>query len=163
MAEQIITKEYLNELFEYRDGELYWKIPTKGHSVGMLAGSVNKLKYRAIKINSKLYKAHRLIYLMFNGELPKMIDHIDNNPSNNRIENLRPANTSLNRQNAKINKNNTSGVKGVSWDSQAGRWKARIWSNKKTHTIGLFNTIAEAEKVVKSARERLHMDFARHS
>jgi len=163
MAEQIITKEYLNQVFEYRDGLLYWKVSTKGHFAGMLAGSVDKLGYRTIKINSKIYKAHRLIYLMFNNNLPEMIDHIDGNPSNNKIENLRPANRSLNRQNAKINKNNTSGIKGVSWDSQAGRWKARIWSNKKTHTIGLFNTIAEAEKVVKFAREQIHMEFARHS
>ena len=163
MAEQIITKEYLNELFEYRDGDLYWKKPTRGHSVGMLAGSINKLGYRSIKINSKLYKAHRLIYLMFNDNLPEIIDHIDRNPSNNRIENLRLANKSLNRQNAKINKNNKSGVKGVGWDTQSGYWKARISINKKTHTIGFFKTIAEAEKVVKLARERLHLDFARHS
>jgi hypothetical protein len=51
----------------------------------------------------------------------------------------------------------------VSWDGQAGKWKARCWVNKRLHTLGLFNSVAEAAIVVKSERERLHGEFARHS
>ena len=119
MAEQIITKEYLHELFEYKDGELYWKIT---HRAGQLAGS-SYSGYRCIKVNGKLYKAHRLIYLMHHGELPQFLDHIDGNPLNNQLSNLRPANKSQNGFNRKMNSNSTSGHKGVSWDKQSRKWK----------------------------------------
>jgi hypothetical protein len=157
-----LTKDLLNEVFDYNGETLYWKISTKGHRVGQEAGSVAS-GYYCVKFNNKLYKAHRLIYLMVHGVLPDLIDHVDGNPLNNKIENLRAATKAENGFNRKINKNSSTGVKGVSWDGQSKKYKARCWVNKKVHTLGLFNTIEEAAIVVKSARERLHGEFARHS
>ena len=156
-----IDFKVLHDLFEYRDGVLYWKVATRGHKVGQIAGSTAS-RYCCIKYQGKLYKAHRLIYLMMHGELPQFIDHIDNNPLNNKIENLRPTTKAQNGFNRKINSNNSSGYKGVGWDKQAKKWKARCWVNKKTHNIGFFDTIEEAADAIKSARIELHGDYARH-
>lgn len=156
-----LTRDLLNEVFEYNGEILYWKISTNGHKVGQIAGSTYS-GYCCVKFNGKLYKAHRLIYLMVYGELPEFIDHIDGNSLNNKIDNLRPATKAENGFNRKINSNNTSGHKGVGWDKQSGKWKARCWVNKKMHTIGLFATIEEAADAIKSARIKLHGDYARH-
>ena len=156
-----LTRELLNEVFFYDGERLFWKMPTRGHSVGQVAGSTYS-GYCCIKYKNKLYKAHRLIYLMVHGELPEFIDHIDGNPLNNRIDNLRPATKAENGFNRKINSNNTSGHKGVGWDKQAKKWKARCWENKKMHTIGFFDTIEQAADAIKSARIKLHGDYARH-
>lgn len=85
-----LTQECVRSLFDYRDGELYWKVSRgNGMKIGDLAGTVRTDGYRSIQINGKLYLAHRLIFLYHYGYIPKEIDHIDSNPSNNNISNLR--------------------------------------------------------------------------
>ena len=156
-----LTADLLKEVFEYDGKDLFWKIPTKGHKIGQKAGSTYS-GYCCIKFNGKLYKAHRLIYLMNHGELPQFIDHIDGNPLNNKIENLRPANKRENGYNRKLNANNTTGVKGVTYDIATQKYRARVWANKKVHSLGFFDTIENAKKAVESCREQLHGEFARH-
>lgn len=165
MAEQIITKEYLNELFEYRDGELYWKFrKSPSVKINKPLGYVSKYdRYSKVTIDRKSYKLHRIIFLFHKGYLPDYIDHINGNTLDNRIENLRETTYFGNTQNAKIRKDSSSSVKGVYFHKITKKWSASCQSNKKRYYLGLFDTIEEAEKVVKSARERLHMDFARHS
>ena len=155
-----LTKDLLNEVFDYNGKTLYWKISTRGHRVGQEAGSITS-GYYYVKFNNKLYKAHRLIYLMVHGVLPDLIDHIDGNPLNNAIENLRPATKSQNGFNRKLNSNSSTGVKGVGWDKQSGKYKARCWVQKKMHTIGFLDSIEEAADALKSARTQLHGEYAR--
>jgi len=158
-----LTQDLLNELFEYRDGVLYWKVAKSNNvKVGDVAGSLNGRGYLYTRINSKKYLTHRIIFLMHHGYLPYCLDHIDGNKINNRIENLRPATTSENCRNSRIGKNNTSGFKGVSWYAPCKKWKARLMINKKEKYIGLFKTLEEAVEAVKKAREELHGEFARH-
>ena len=164
MAEQIITKEYLNELFEYRDGQLYWKFK-KSPSVNInkpLGYVANKDRYSKVTINRKSYKLHRIIFLFHKGYLPDYIDHINGNSFDNRIENLRETTYSGNNQNAKTRKDSSSNVKGVYFHKLTNKWTASCQSNKKRYYLGLFDTIEEAEKVVKCARNDLHGEFARH-
>ena len=59
---------------------------------------------------------------MFNDYIPNIVDHIDGNSSNNCIENLRDANKAQNGWNSKLNKNNSSGIRGVSWNKQTKKW-----------------------------------------
>jgi hypothetical protein len=97
----------------------------------------------------KSFLIHRLVAIAFipNPENKEMVDHHDNNPSNNSLKNLRWATCSENMRNQQITSNNTSGVKGVSWNKQCSKWQARIKFDGKQIHLGLFSTIEEASLV----------------
>jgi len=105
----------------------------------------------------------RIIFFLANGYLTKgrEIDHIDGNPLNNRVENLREATSSQNSCNAKIQKNNTSGHKGIIWDKERQKWVVRITLEKKTFYLGRYGNLEEAVKVSKENRQKLHGKFGR--
>lgn len=162
MSQEWLTKELADSLFEYKDGNLYWKenrgyCKTKGKQVG----SVTKAGYFESKLNGKPFKVHRVIFLMHHGYLPAQIDHIDCNRQNNRLENLRPATASENKVNQNIYKSNTSGVKGVCWVNRDKVWSAAISFNGTRKRLGHFKSLTEAEEVVLLARELLHGNFAK--
>ena len=161
-----LTVDLLNELFEYdkETGDLIWKEPKANGKVkkGDIAGSVDSHGYIKIDLNYKKHRAHRLVFLMHKGYLPKTIDHINCNRSDNRIENLRAVTAGQNQHNRKINSNNTSGYKGVSWNTRLKSWKASITLESKHIHLGCFKTPEEADAVVRKAREELHGAFAHH-
>ena len=64
--------------------------------------------------------------------------------------------------NNKIRKDNTSGIKGVSWHKRVKKWVALCQTNGKQKHLGSFDTIEEAEKVVKEFREKQHKEFTNH-
>jgi hypothetical protein len=162
MTTKILSQQKLLELVEYRDGNLYWKVkPAKNKQTGDKAGSIRKNGYCAVKINGKYDYAHRFIYLMFYGYMPKTIDHIDGNPSNNKIENLREATQGQNLCNKTKQSNNKSGIKGVFWDSRRKEWTATCQVNGKSIRKYCKN-IDEAEIIVRKLREQLHGQFAHH-
>jgi hypothetical protein len=80
-------------LLVYRDGLLYWKSPGPGRRLDRPAGSIRQDGYHAINVGKKKYRAHRIIWEMHHGPIPAglVVDHIDADPGNNRIENLRLA------------------------------------------------------------------------
>lgn len=157
-----IDSRLLNELFEYRNGCLYWKKSGSGVTVGMIAGTKTTDGYFETWIKGKRYGNHRLIFMMFNGYFPIQVDHIDGNRMNNCIENLRAATQEQNQQNAKIRSDNKTGYKGVFWYKKYNKWNAMCQVNKKRHNLGYFDTIDEAANAVKSFREQHHGEFARH-
>ena len=159
-----INKELLREIFDYKDGHLYWKIKTGPNAViGKKAGCYDaSTGYYKARVNGLYYRIHRLVFMYHYGYIPKMIDHIDNNKCNNKIENLREATHAQNQQNSGISKLNTSGFKGVHFDKGTGKWMAKLQLNKKAYYLGLFKTSNEAAEVIKTERERLHKEFARH-
>ena len=78
-------------LFEYKDGELFWKQRGKSRQLGRPAGAVNRDGYRRIKYQGKLYAVHRLVWAYHGNEPVAFIDHINGDVLDNRIENLRGA------------------------------------------------------------------------
>ena len=90
----------------------------------------------------------------------EVIDHRNKNPLDNTRENLRGATVSLNGHNCGPRLRNSTGVKGVSFNKRLGRYQARIAVSGKEMWLGLFDTIAEAEKVVVAKREELVGEFA---
>ncbi len=157
----ILSKELLQIHFEYRNGILYWK--NKG--TGILrerSGWVDKLGYVCVGFKRKTYKAHRLIYLMHYGYLPKFVDHIDGNPQNNQIENLREAQMVENSWNQKKRSTNTTGVKGISYSKKAKKYTARCMSNGISFFIGQFDKIEDATENLVAFRNKAHGSFARH-
>jgi len=160
-----LTVELLNELFEYdkETGKLYWKVVRGRAKVGGEVGSVNSEGYILTTVNRKPYRAHRLVFLMHKGYLPKFLDHINGDKKDNRIENLRPVSVAQNAQNAKISSRNTSGYKGVYWISSMKKWRVQITGNGgKIIHLGCFENLEEAAEVVRVAREELHGNFANH-
>ena len=113
----------------------------------------NSEGYIRITINKKLYLLHRLIYKYFNVDWDityspnKQIDHIDINPLNNKIENLRVVTNSQNSRNQNKQKNCSSKYIGVYWNKNSNKWIAHIKINCKTTHLGYFDNEDEAGEV----------------
>lgn len=87
-------------------------------------------------------------------------DHINGNKLDNRKLNLRFATISENNHNRKLNRNNTSGYKGVYWYKSKGYWRAQVRNNGKRILIGYFKTLKEAVKAYNKVVYKLHGEFA---
>ena len=161
-----LTQARLKELLHYDEdtGVFIWLIATgRRVKVGVVAGSFDKtVCYISIKVDCKKYKAHRLAFLYMEGKIPEVVDHRDGDRTNNSFINLRAATGSGNQTNANARSDNTSGVKGVCWDTASGKWLVRLGIDGKCKNLGYFSTIEEATKVVREARELHHGEFANH-
>ena len=94
----------LHEYLEYKDGALYWKLSVnKRHArKGDRAGVTRPDLYRTVTLQGKKFLEHRLIFFLLKGYWPKFVDHINQDKTDNRIENLRevtPQQNSLNHRN----------------------------------------------------------------
>lgn len=156
---QELTQARLKELLSYDPdtGIFVWLINRPPYvSINSIAGSLNDRGYRHISIQGKKYKAHRLAWLYIYGKFPDGdIDHINRDRDDNRIANLRDTTRSVNLQNCTINKTNTSGVKGVSWDKRRQKWQAWVKINTAQKFLGYFKIIEEA----KAAREKAEKEY----
>jgi len=161
----MITQARCHELFEYRDGNLYWKpvINSKNRpSVrnGRVVGTAGGNGYLDVNINKQRYRVHRLIFLMFHNYLPEEVDHINNNRQDNRIENLRAANTQTNKYNTLLSRHNTSGIKGVSWHKTAKKWRCSLSTNNRVKQVYGFASKEDAEEFMDLWRSTAHGEFA---
>jgi len=155
-----ITKDRLMEVmyFDESIGALRWKNGDRNKTKDAIAGCLQKGGYRRIKVDGAHYLAHRLIWVYFNGFMPdKFIDHIDGNPLNNRINNLRIVDMTGNKQNTRVSpSHNTSGYLGVSWRKESNKWLAQISVNTKKKHIGLFDTAEDAHQAYLKTKRLLH-------
>ena len=161
----MLTQSQVKEMFDYReDGKLIRKFSSgRCGKAGSVVGCYNSkhlgtrdCRYISTKVHGKGWQVHRLIFLYHHGYVPEQIDHINRNSLDNRIENLRPADSSLNAINRKLFSNSTSGVKGVSWHKYQKRWFVYVDVNKKRKNIGYFNDLELAELVANEARDKYH-------
>lgn len=153
----------LHELFDYcqKTGNLIRKIYMAPNAkVGDIAGAPRKDGRVFINVDGKKYRAHHLVWLWHGKELPKLIDHINRNPSDNRIENLRVADNFQNGWNANLSARNKTGVKGLFWNKQSGKWRVRLMAGLKIIEGGQFNDFELAELVSNELRHKYHGDFA---
>jgi len=88
-------------------------------------------------------------------------DHKDRNGLNNRRSNLRLADFRTNALNAKLRKDNKSGMKGVCWSIPGKRWRAYGKSNGKQIHLGYFDTVEEAHEAYKRFALEHYGEFAR--
>lgn len=162
MLRALPDKQTLNELFDLRDGVLYWKVRTSIRvTIGDPAGAVSSRGYLRTGIRGTVYLNHRLIFLMHYGWVPDAIDHIDGNPLNNMPENMRPASKSENACNIGITNQNTSGHKGVTYNKRRGKWCASIKKNGVKTDLGFFDDVNEAGAAYAAAAPEHHGEFAR--
>jgi len=150
----------LQHLFNYdpETGLFYWKNPPKPNHkrlLGKVAGNLDK-GYINIKVNKKLWRAHRLAWMFIYGKDPadKQIDHINNNKSDNRINNLRLVTNSQNQMNLP---DSCSKGKGYTYLEHLQKWKAAIKVNGVTTYLGLFDTAEEARQAYLNAKQQLHI------
>lgn len=94
--------------------------------------------YKHGNIFDTKYKAHRVIWKMVHDEEPLQIDHINHDPADNRIVNLRASSYGHNHKNMSMPKNNTSGFVGVYWYKPTEEWQAQIMINGKSVYLGRF-------------------------
>ena len=168
MYKKSINVERVRELLEYRPDVggscLVWKVDRGSNKVkGLRAGTMHyRNGYLSIGIDGVIYLAHRLVWAIMHGEDPKhIIDHINRDKLDNRIDNLRLCTNHQfdNKQNMDKYANNKSGVKGVSWFKPSGKWAAHIRVNKILIFLGYHSTIEAAAEARREA-ELKYFKFA---
>lgn len=135
-----------------------------GSRKGKPAGSRNSSGISLSMGSNGLYKAHRVAYLYMTGEDPSefLIDHKDQDPFNNRWNNLRKATNAENGKNSSGWENESTGVKGV-YKRGEEKFEAKLRVNGSRITVGTFKTLEQAEKELRKAREHYHGEFANHN
>lgn len=134
-----------------------WRISKNGEV--RRAGWRDSRGYWYVMVNGNRQSLHRMIWEHINGEIPHRleIDHIDGDPSNNSILNLRLVTHALNMQNRhNAHSSSRSGVKGVSWDNERGKWCAQIRAHGIVIKIGRFDTAEAAAAAYAEGAGRHH-------
>jgi hypothetical protein len=128
---------------------------------GAVAGRPNTWGHLQIGIYGRRYLSHRLAWLWMTGEWPtNTVDHKDMDPSNNRWENLRLATMSQQNMNQRPGKNNTSGVRGVSYNRLRDKHLVQIRAGGKRVFLKEFDNFIEAVESANAARAEAHGEFA---
>lgn len=131
-------------------GVFTWVVsPARAVKAGSTAGYLHPSGHRYISVKGVPVPAHRLAWRLFYGVWPKKhIDHIDGNPENNAISNLRELTHTQNLQAArKARCDNRSGLLGVSFRNDCSKWQARIQRNHRMLSLGVYDTPEEAHLV----------------
>ena len=152
----MINQKALKEILSYdpETGGFIWLIaPANCMKAGDAAGTLDR-GYVQIGIKGKLYRAHRLAWLITYGEWPRELDHINHIRDDNRIANLREVTRQENCKNRSPSKRNKSGVCGVCWNKASNKWLAMICVNSKNTYLGAFIDKFEAICARKSAENK---------
>lgn len=162
----MLTQELVKELFDYvpETGDLIWKLDRGSRAKkGDIAGGAHPSGYTHTSINGKRYLNHRIIFLYHYGHLPKYIDHINQNKSDNRIENLREATFVQNLRNVSKRNTNMTGYKGVSLGYSSKTLKkyfSRIMLDGNPINLGYFSDPIDAAVAYNLAAEQYFGEFA---
>jgi hypothetical protein len=163
----MVTPERLRELLQYNPdtGIFTWIKPSSNRiKVGSVASCKDAYGYIVIRIDSKLYKAHRLAWLYCFNEFPEMsLDHVNGKKDDNRLDNLRECSSQDNNRNKSRQSNNSSGHVGVSYYAPYSKYRAGITINKSTLHIGYFDTVEEASLAYQNKAKDLFGEFKRES
>ena len=163
----MIDSEFLADVREHLNycpdtGRFNWKVATgRGRSRRRpdgLAGGFNSYGYWEVRVFGKLYRAHRLAWLMVHGKWPdEDIDHINGDRADNRIINLRDVSRADNlHNNTKLHPSNTSGMSGVF--PHRLRWGSKISIDNKNVHLGIFNTKELAYRAYLNAKANRLID-----
>lgn len=161
MIAELRLRALLN--YDSETGIFSWRIRNGKMIAGQIAGSTShKFGYRYIVVKGHRIAAHRLAWLFVHGQWPSsVIDHINGNTDDNRIENLREATRQQNSRNARLCATNKSGFKGVSWDKRRNTWKACIQIDRKTKMIGRYADAKDAARAYEESALLHYGEFAR--
>jgi hypothetical protein len=160
-SKKVLTAARLRKLFAYDpDTGVLTNLISRGKArVGAVAGTLQSMGYQQVSVYGRKFLGHRLAWLHFYGSWPNgNLDHVDRDPQNNRICNLRLANGAQNRANSRRPNNNSTGRKGVYLYRR--RWHAKINKDHEQRYLGSFDSI-EAAAAYAAAAKQIFGDFAR--
>ena len=143
-------------LFHYcpTTGVLTWAQNRGKAKIGNPVGTKDRNGYIRVRFNNRFHGAHRVCWLHFYGSWPSgVIDHINGDPSDNRIGNLRDATVAQNQWNRRQK------PIGVFWHKTNKMWTVSIKANGKLHNFGSFGSAEDATAVAIKARKELHGEF----
>ena len=140
-------------IYDEETGFFFWRSNGKR----ALATKMNRGRYYNGAVGGQVMLAHRAAWAYVHGETPTgVVDHINGNGLDNRIENLRDVDQIKNGHNRSgLNKNNTSGHMGVHFEKRRNLWRVNIKLNYKDHFVGYFDNLSEAIAAREAAEQQL--------
>ena len=167
-----MSKQSLKIPIDELKKEFYWcenskalkrKTSIQGQARNSLIGCRKSDGRKSVGFKSKEYLYSRVVWTWFNGEIPEgmIVDHINQDPSDDRLENLRLVTKSGNSRNTKRPIDNTSGIIGVSYNTARDKWEAYI--NIKGKRKRLYYGVSKAKAaVIRKAAEYIYGFHANH-
>lgn len=155
-----LTQQKVKDTFDYNPetGELLWK-KSKMMKYGSIAGCRdNSTGYIRVHCGGKNHLAHRVVYLWVHGRLPEVIDHINGNRSDNRIDNLREADWAKNNWNRR--RYDGQKLKGANYCPGRRKWRPTIAYNGSIITLGGYDDEISAAIAYNIAASHLCGEFA---
>ena len=155
----------IKELFAYSEESptgVVWIFTTSHRSqAGSTAGSLSGNGYYLIRHRDKNLACHRIVWELHNGPIQEgmLVDHINGNKADNRIENLRLATKAQNGQNQGLQRHSTTGVKGLTFSNRV--WQGQIRCNGVRYGFASKNR-HEVEAWLIEKRNQLHGEYAKH-
>jgi hypothetical protein len=168
----LISATRLRELLRYDPdtGLFTWRVSVGGRGAkagngkfkpGQEAGCLDGDGYRVIRLDGRLYRAHRLAWLYMTGEWPALeVDHKYGARSDNRWIMLAEKSSGGNHQN-RVCSSGSTGFLGAHLDSRSGKFASSIAADGKRWRLGLFDTPQEAHAAYLTAKLALHPAFER--
>lgn len=156
---QIPSIQTLREKFEYypETGKLFRRYKNYSREVGLTLHNARQ------EVTCHPWKGAKsaVCWALHYGVWPSSIlDHADRDPTNNKINNLRPATAQQNSANASLSRLNSVGLKGVSFVKRLDKYSATIKFNRKQIHLGVFDDPQEAAKVYQKKAVELFGEYA---
>lgn len=130
-----------------------------GDTAGCLAGTPGKRQDWVIGFKNRRYLVSRVIYTkLYEDPQQFTVDHINRDPTDNSVGNLRLADRSNQKLNQDLSVKNTSGVRGVSKCKQTKKWRARIQFKGKTKYLGNYICLKEAAAAYNEEARIMHCE-----
>lgn len=128
---------------------------------GNSAGYATDDGYIRVTIGDRKYMAQRLAWLYVYGTWPSLVDHINGDRSDNRINNLREVTQAQNQANSKVHCNNKTGVSGLTWDRHNSKWKVSVRIGGGRRVVKRFADLHEARAFNMYLRGTHHGEYLR--
>lgn len=147
--------------YDPETGDFFWKVRSGRMVAGSLAGKTTKRGYRMLLVKGRHYQAHRAAWLFHYGDWPDgQIDHINRDPADNRISNLRVVTASQNclNRNVRVRGEIRHGGSGIT-QLKNGKWQVQVHDPKLGRPVygGVFAEEKEASE--KARKMRLEMEL----
>lgn len=140
-------------------GAFTWRVSAPGIKAGATAGATTRAGYRVIKVGRVQYRANRLAWFLSFGVWPAgEVDHINGDKLDNRLANLRDVDRATNSQNQKRahRDNRSTGLLGVTWNKQHGKYQSKLQARKRRIHVGYFDDPIVAHQAYLTAKAELH-------